>query len=342
MFTRFRRAGAERGAAAVGHAVRRLHDEGGAIVVVVAVMMVALLGFAALGLDSAALNAEKRLVQNGADAAALAVAQTCASGDCDASAAEDLVARNDGRRPTRAAVDEVAYPAQSTVRVRVASEVDTRFAGALDAHHADTTVAADAAAAWGAPTAGTARLPFAVSWCEFEAQTGGGVPSDDDERTLAYRDPGDSGVATGCQGPSGLAIPGGFGWLATDDDGEACRASSRIDEQTPLKPGNAVPRGCSPEDFHALQGETLLLPVYTEHGGEGDHAWVTVHGYAAFTLTGYRLSGSPHYSWNSPCRSVQRCLTGYFTRFVTGGDVEVGDAPELGATAVTLIPNEAQ
>lgn len=322
--------------------MRRLNDDGGAIAVLVAVMMVALLGFAALGVDSAALYAEKRIVQNGADAAALAVAQTCAEGVCDASVAEELVAGNDGRRPTRAAVDEVAYPGESTVWVRGASEVANRFAGVLGAEHANTTVAADATAAWGAPVAGTTRLPFAVSWCEFEAQTGGGVPSDDEERTIAYRDPGDPGVANECHGPSGLAIPSGFGWLATDDNGEACRASSRIDEHTPIKPGNTVPQGCSPEDFHALQGETLLLPVYTEHGGQGNNAWVTIHGYAAFTLTGYRLSGSPHYTWNSPCRGAQRCLAGYFTRFVTAGDVEVGDAPELGATAITLIPNQAQ
>lgn len=322
--------------------MRRLNDEGGAVAVLVAVMMVALLGFAAVGLDSAVLYAEQRIVQNGADAAALAVAQTCAEGNCDASVAEELLAGNDGRSPTRAAVDEVAYPDESTVRVRGASEVANRFAGVLGAEHADTTVAADATAAWGAPTAGTARLPFAVSWCEFEAQTGGGVPSDDEERTIAYRDPGDSGVATECHGPSGLAIPGGFGWLATDDDGEACRASSQVEAETPIKPGNAVPQGCSPEDFHALQGETLLLPVYDEHGGQGDNGWITVHGYAAFTLTGYRLSGSPHYTWNSPCRGAQRCLAGYFTSFVAAGDVEVGDAPELGATAVTLIPNEAR
>lgn len=316
--------------------MRRLNDESGAVAVLVAVLMVTVLGFAALGVDGAALYAEKRLVQNGADAAALAVAHTCAEGDCDASVAAELLAANDGRSPTRAAVDELAYPGESTVRVRGASEVANRFAGVLGAEHTHTTVVADATAAWGPPVAGTARLPFAVSWCEFEAQTGGGVPSEEKERTLVYRDPGDSGVAIECHGPSGLAIPGGFGWLATDEDGQACRASSRIDEQTPIKPGNAVVQGCSPEDFQALQGETLLLPVYDEHGGQGDNGWVTVHGYAAFTLTGYHLSGSPHYTWNSPCSGDQRCLAGYFTSFVTTGDVTVGHAPQLGASAVHL------
>lgn len=322
--------------------MRRLNDEGGAVAVLAAVVMVALLGFAALGVDSAALYAEERIVQNGADAAALAVAQTCANGDCDASVAEELVAGNDGRSPTRAAVDGVDFPDGSVVRVEVASEVANRFAGVLSAEHQVTTVAAEAGAAWGPPAAGTTQLPFAVSWCEFEAQTGGGVPSDTEERTIAYRDPADSGAANDCHGPSGLAIPGGFGWLATDEGGEACRASSQVEAETPIKPGNAVPQGCSPEDFRALQGKTLLLPVYEDHGGQGDNGWISVHGYAAFTLTGYRLSGTPHYTWNSPCRGAQRCLAGHFTSFVSAGDVEVGDAPELGATAVTLIPNQTQ
>lgn len=316
--------------------MRRLNDEGGAVAVLAAVVMVALLGFAALGVDSAALYAEERIVQNGADAAALAVAQTCANGDCDASVAEELVAGNDGRSPTRAAVDGVDFPDGSVVRVEVASEVANRFAGVLSAEHQVTTVAAEAGAAWGSPAAGTTQLPFAVSWCEFEAQTGGGVPSDTEERTIAYRDPADSGAANDCHGPSGLAIPGGFGWLATQ--GDACRAASGVDEQTSVKPGNAVPRECELEDFQELQNETLLLPIYKERGGQGANGWITVHGYAAFTLTGYRLSGN-HYEWNSSCRGAQRCISGYFTNFVTAGDFRVGDAPELGATAVTLVPN---
>lgn len=317
--------------------MRRLNDDSGAVAVLVAVVMASLLGFGAMSLDSAVLYAEKRIVQNGADAAALGIAQTCANGACDTSVADGLVAGNDGRTPVQAAVDQVTFPNESTVRVRVTSEVANRFAPVLGAEHEVTTVAAEATAVWGAPTAATTQLPFAVSWCEFAAQTGGGVPSDTAERTIAYREPGNSGVANTCHGPSGLALPGGFGWLDTVDP-DSCDATSRIDEQTPIKPGNAVPRGCTVEDFRALQGETLLLPVYKEHGGQGNNGWITVHGYAAFTLTGYRLSGQK-FHWNSPCRGAERCLNGYFTNFVAAGDFPVGDAPPLGPTAVTLAPN---
>ena len=59
----------------------RERDEG-AVMIWVALMMVVLLGVGAIVIDIGALYAEKRQLQNGADAAALAVAQDCANGSC--------------------------------------------------------------------------------------------------------------------------------------------------------------------------------------------------------------------------------------------------------------------
>ncbi|WP_418606589.1 pilus assembly protein TadG-related protein [Georgenia sp. SUBG003] len=52
--------------------------------VVVALLMVPLIGFAAISVDVAASYAERQQLQNGADAAALAVAQECALDGCPA------------------------------------------------------------------------------------------------------------------------------------------------------------------------------------------------------------------------------------------------------------------
>ena len=54
----------------------------GVILVWVALMMVVLVGMGALVIDIGALYVERRELQNGADAAALAVAQDCVEGDC--------------------------------------------------------------------------------------------------------------------------------------------------------------------------------------------------------------------------------------------------------------------
>ena len=59
-------------------------DERGASAVLVAILLVPLLGFAAIALDVGALYVERGQLQNGADAAALAIAQDCSDGDGDA------------------------------------------------------------------------------------------------------------------------------------------------------------------------------------------------------------------------------------------------------------------
>ena len=55
-------------------------DERGAVLVWVALMLTVLIGVGALVIDAGALYTEKRQLQNGADAAALAVAADCANG----------------------------------------------------------------------------------------------------------------------------------------------------------------------------------------------------------------------------------------------------------------------
>lgn len=62
---------------------RRSDDRGGLAVFVVIVVALVLVPIAAIAIDVGAIWAERRQQQNGADAAALAVAQTCVDGTCD-------------------------------------------------------------------------------------------------------------------------------------------------------------------------------------------------------------------------------------------------------------------
>ena len=64
--------------------------------VLVALLLAVLIGVGALVIDAGTFFAEKRELQNGADAAALAVAADCANGACDlapAAAAENTRTR---------------------------------------------------------------------------------------------------------------------------------------------------------------------------------------------------------------------------------------------------------
>jgi len=62
--------------------MRRLRNDDGSIAIIVAIVMVVLLGMATLVVDVGRLYVERRQLQNGADAAALAVAVDCAHGSC--------------------------------------------------------------------------------------------------------------------------------------------------------------------------------------------------------------------------------------------------------------------
>jgi Flp pilus assembly protein TadG len=307
---------------------RRLAGEDGASAVLVSLLLVPMLGFAAIAVDVGAMYAEKAKLQTAADAAAYAIARDCATGNCGdtLATAQSLVAANlDGATAAPPVLDNDPF----TVTVTDSIPKEHWFAPVLG--HDSTTVSATATATWEAPSSGTAQLPLTFSWCEWSAQTGGGLPSGTTSRTILFPKTSD----TGCTGPSHKFVPGGFGWL--DTDGHTCEAASTVGGRSMSESGNNPSKGCSPEDFAALRNQTVLLPIFDESGGEGSHAWYRVYGYAAFTITGYYFAGK--YSWQKPCSGNERCIRGYFTRFVEASQRFSchSKAPQLGASIVRLI-----
>jgi hypothetical protein len=311
--------------------MQRLNGDRGAVSVVTALLMVPLIAFVAISVDVAATYSDRQQLQSGADAAALAIAQDCARDDCRVPGltAQVLSLANtadDG--PTATVTDPALRASSGHVTVRNAGTTEHWFAPLIGVD--ETELVTYATARWGYPTGGTAVLPLTFSWCEFAAQTGGGVPSGTTERTILFT----KTSGTGCTGPSGNVVPGGFGWL--DVDPGTCHATSDIAAILWSSTGNSVPSGCSPASFDDLRGETVLLPIFDASGGTGNNAWYRVYGYAAFTITGYYFAG--RYRWDSPCTGAQRCIRGYFTRFVSLSDAFTYDlvAPRLGASVVAL------
>jgi Flp pilus assembly protein TadG len=307
---------------------RRTSDERGATAVVVALLMVPLIGFAAIAVDLGKAYAERARLQVAADAAALAVAQDCARGACGdmLATAQAMVAANDQGVDT---AQPVLHQNPTSVTVTGDKPMQHWFAPAIGI--GSTQVSASATVAWGSPGAGTAQLPLTFSWCEFAAQTGGGLPSGTTPRTILFPKTSD----TGCTGPSRMFVPGGFGWLLTT--GNSCQAHSAVGGRSASSPGNNPSNGCSSADFTAMQDRTVLLPIFDESGGTGSGAWYHVYGYAAFRITGYFFGGQ--YSWNPPCGGSERCIAGYFTRFVDLSDrfTYTNDGPDLGAAILRLV-----
>jgi Flp pilus assembly protein TadG len=308
---------------------RRAADERGATAVIVALLMVPMLGFTALAVDVGSVYAERARLQVAADAAALAVAQDCARGNCGdmQGTASTLVAANENGA---AAAPPVL--SSSPLSVTVTGDKPTRhwFAPVLGIDA--TNVTATATVAWGTPGAGTAVLPLTFSWCEWNAQTGGGMPSGTTVRTIQFT----KSSATGCTGPSHLVVPGGFAYV--DTDAGTCQASSAIAQIMISDTGNTPPGSCSNADFASWLGQTVLLPLFDSSGSSGSNAWYRVYGYAAFKLTGYFFGGQ-FSSSAKPCSGNARCIAGYFVRFVDESDrfTYTTTGPDLGADILRLI-----
>ena len=326
--------------------LRKLHrpqdDERGAVSVVVALLSVALIGFAAVSIDLAAVWADKQQLQTGADAAALAIAQDCADGACGSpsATAQSLAAanKNDGD-----VVGEVLSLGAAQVTVKTSTVREHWFAPVLGI--SSSPVNAVAGAAWGVPSGGTSILPLAIHQCEFEAQLqdqGGDLaalpsPVVSILGTKALKQ-SDLPADWPCAIPtSGNLMPGGFGWLDTDSSGSCATTSTIEDHVEGSDPGNSLPSGCPVSELVAMQNQTVLLPLFDNYGGEGNNAWYDITGYAAFTIKGYRFPSGG--SWGVACpQSVNSCISGSFVEYVdisSAFEYSAG-APDCGAAAVRL------
>jgi Flp pilus assembly protein TadG len=334
-------------------------DDRGATIVWVAAMMVALLGMGALVIDVGASYAERRQLQNGADAAVLAVAQDCAGGDCLDETTTANTYADSNAEDDAANVDEVCgsgpglpacatppanAPADDWVMVRTSThnpgnaanddEVDFVLAPVLGDQGA--TVQAKAVARWGGLGRAT-TIPITFSVCEFKA-LGGTVDGSTFPTSTGYVYLHGEGPDHGCvpgPGNSGLNLPGGFGWL---DQSGPCEADIEVGGWVGSDTGNNVPGACDPTKW---RNADMLIPLYDETRGSGSGGEYHIVGFAGFTIRAYKLGNQ---DWNMPgngkCPGTPgnsgRCVYGEFTHFVTtnGG---IGGGTDFGARAVEMI-----
>jgi Flp pilus assembly protein TadG len=164
---------------------RLISDESGATAVIVAILLTVLVGITAFVVDIGDVLWERRMLQNSADAAALAVAVDCAQGDCldYETTAADYAEDNNWRGANVVSVvgpDGVSPPTPAGGEVTVTTQTGTRddagqlrqwFAGVLGRDEGLATTAA-ATAVWGASKIVDAELPLVVSICDWEKYTG--------------------------------------------------------------------------------------------------------------------------------------------------------------------------
>jgi len=186
-------------------------ERGATAVVTVILLVPVLFGAAALSIDVGNLMAERRQVQNGADAAAMVAARACVKSGTGCPAASTLTPiagqnANDGvtdaiqvcSNPTKPLLTGVTVPCSTAsgeidcpaptarqqtfpyVEVRTQTRTTSgttaltnRFARMLVGGSSDTPVGACARVGWGAPQGGGAGAPITVSGCDWMHATGG-------------------------------------------------------------------------------------------------------------------------------------------------------------------------
>jgi Flp pilus assembly protein TadG len=353
----------------------RRGDDRGAAAALVAVLLSSgvLLGMAALSVDVGQLYAERRQVQNGADAASLAVAVGCAASTTCTTATGGIAGlnANDGATnvvsvcgagraalptctgPSGAALTQCP-PAPAGVEgwVRVTTTTATAGGGTLlppvfaralagNAGYSGTSVGACAQAAWGGEGSGKA-LPLTISLCEWSAATANGAtfappppypPYPSGEVALKLHATNDP---TGCpsSAPSGSNLPGGFGWL----DSSNCQTTTTAGGFASSDPG--VSASSCADALAALVGTLLYLPVFDQASGTGSGGQYHIQGFAAFYLDGYVLPGAHPNTVNphggvTKCKGSDKCIYGWFTQGLvpTGGSI---GGPSMGAKVVAL------
>lgn len=337
----------------------------GAVLIWVALSLVLLLGVGALVIDVGAIYVEKRQLQNGADAAALAVAQDCAGGDCGAATsmaetyaglnAKDGVSAVDVLCGDAPGLPACAEPAPAGAQgaggwVRVGTRTETPDGGdqvsfvlaPIMGALTGGTYRQQAVAAWG-PMAGGALTPLVFSQCEYE-QYGGDVTASPPTfpagvHAITFHGTNPASVACGT-GPSGLDLPGGFGRVIAPN----CEADLTTGAWVRVDTGNNLAAGC---DVISWRDSEVLVAVFDTLRGVGSNGEYRIAGFVGFHVLGYRIvasgGGGGVQRWTAPGYEAactpsspsDSYLCGEFTRITTSGS-DFGTGPDFGATVVKM------
>jgi len=323
--------------------LRWLRRDDGISLILVGVCLAVLLALAGMAVDLGVVYAERRELRNGADAAALAIAEDCGMGTrpCDEvtalTTAEEYADANawDGS----SAVDGVELtftgPDAGTVRVRTrawdaaAGQSGVRVPLLTMLGFNRVQVGAAATALFDYPASG-GGLPIVIDECEYAEATYGGSVFERSV-TLLFKDPSSDGERVCSADPAGKDAPGAFGWLETD--GTNCWTQVATSPPWPqADPGASPSRGCSPTDLLALVGKEVVLPIYYDLCGDsagnecedkdagGRNTYYAISGLAPFVIEKYYFSGQYRHPSGYSCgtgNSADRCIQGHFVAATT-------------------------
>lgn len=318
------------------HRNRKNDGERGGVSVIVALLLVVLLGFGAMAVDVSMMYAERTQLRNGADAASLAIAQTCAkypsNVGCTSPSTLATSMGNSNANDKLSNVKSIDLKTPNAVTVTVGAQeaghtpnqVSLFFARVLGINTAEVT--ASSTANWGVPSKGPVILPLAIPSCRLDLVNG----SPSGAVQVLKQDVNDCG-----------GIPGGFGWIDTPGAtkcGLTLRAGVSTDSGVwfTSNTGASTPSLCTASDFSQMNDQTVLLPLYDWATGTGSTGKYYIKGFAAFHITGYQF---PSIGFTTGAKVDNKSIRGYFVKFVSLSQAfELGNTPDYGAAIVRLTP----
>ena len=316
-------------------------DDRGAIAVTVALGFTALLAILAFVVDVGLLYFEKAELQNGADSAALAIAQECAEVGPDCEAGSGLTATefagansNDDNAGAIPELDVRPHSGEVTVISSTLTEdgdIARQYPLASLIGLDPTTLQSTATAAWGVPVAGPA-LALTFGRCEFEDHEPTGEDMTGPPINISYdvTDRRHCGPDEDGDGVADVFSRGAFGWVESGD----CNVD--IDLANPWVPGTSgasgSSSGCTAVALSGYVGKTVLIPLFddcrdasdpTDPDPECNGSDVEYHlvSFAAFHITGIRVPGVNHPD-TSACGGgcANKTIQGYFQGYVDLAD----------------------
>lgn len=318
-------------------AARLRRDDRGVVGVLVGLLIgTVLLGLGAMVIDVGQLYQERAELQNGADAAAIAVAKSCATGGaCAPSMAAQYANENASAltggtaavtlvcgsfsgltacpASTGTMTDCPAAPAgnQGYVDVHTATQTSggaTVIAPVLakalmgNGSYTGTQVQACAqAASVGAPSSAN-TIAFAISACSWDSWTGVGTnfavapPAVPPASYDHQLNLSNLGNNAGCTGETAGSDGAGAFGWAQDQTG-SCGIFTNT-ATFPAATGASAGSTCQAALSSAYASrKAILLPVYTTVTGTGNNTVFTLKGFAAFVVTGFSLPGFTASDW---------------------------------------------
>jgi len=287
---------------------RRLqHEEQGSTLAYFVISLTVLLGFAAMVLDLGIGFWERRQMQNGADAAALAGARILALGGSNTAIAAEvdrLAAANNVSDYTWSLVNS-----NQGVQVRADAAFDTWFARIFGLNTINT--GATSAASMSAVVETGNLLPMTTMCQPFTYGAAYRLWSNDD-----------------------MEAPGNFGWLDWTGlpvgNSELARNIADPALSGNWSIGQWIPAGPGIQNSSPVQsalglwlGQHVTIPLYDSVVGTGSGTQYRICGFGEFVLTSFNFQGNDKY------------VEGHFIRHVVPG-ARTGNGPDYGVRTLRL------